>query len=105
MPPERRSSPRVKVNLPARWQGALTQQVATITSISMNGCFVLSGGQVELRELIRLEIRLSDGVQISPWGVIVEQATEIGFAVKFSSLEDEDRRQLKEFMTAALAKS
>jgi len=81
------------------------QQMATVTSISMNGCFVLSGGHVELRELIRLEISLSDDVQIFPWGVIVEQATEIGFAVKFSSLDGEDGKRLKEFMKAALAKS
>ena len=81
------------------------QQVATITSISMNGCFVLSGGRVELRELIRLEISLAENVQIFPWGVIVEQATEIGFAVKFSSLDAEDSKRLKEFMNTALTKS
>jgi hypothetical protein len=102
---ERRKSPRVKVNLPARWEGALTHQLATITSISMNGCFVLSGGQVELRELIRMEIYLSDDVQIFPWAVVVEQATEIGFAVKFSSLDADDNKRLKDFMNAALATS
>ena len=56
---ERRSAPRIKVNLPVRWEGVLTQQIATITSLSETGCFVLSGGKVEPKELIRLEISIT----------------------------------------------
>ena len=78
---------------------------ATVTSISMNGCFVLSGGIVELRELIRLTIALSDDVHIFPWAVVVEQAPEIGFAVKFSPMDEPDKEHLKQFMDIALGET
>jgi PilZ domain len=105
MSPERRRSPRVKVKLTARWQSALMRREASITSLSVRGCFVLSGGQVETREMVRLEITFPDGSQIFPWAVVVEQATEIGFAVQFSSMEDEDSERLKQFVEEELQKS
>ncbi|HXM34638.1 MAG TPA: PilZ domain-containing protein, partial [Pyrinomonadaceae bacterium] len=56
-----RQAPRIKVNLPARWEGVLEQREATVTSLSINGCFLLSGGEVRPRELLRIEIDLPDG--------------------------------------------
>ena len=47
---ERRRAPRLNVNLPVRWEGVLMQQSATVTSLSESGCFILSGGKVELRK-------------------------------------------------------
>ncbi len=95
---ERRRAPRAKVNLPARWEGVLAPQEANVTNLSKNGCFVLSGGKVELKELIRLEITFSDDAQIYPWAEVVEEASEIGFAVRFTSMSDEDRSTLDQFL-------
>ena len=76
---ERRSAPRVKVNLPARWQGAVSQNnAAAITDVSRSGCFVLTGGDVEVKELIWLEIDLPDSHTLGIWAEVVEEATEIG---------------------------
>ena len=57
---DRRSAPRVRVKLPARWEGVLSRENATVTDLSRSGCFVLTGGKVEVKELVWLEIQLTD---------------------------------------------
>ena len=100
---ERRRAPRVRVNLPARWEGALHQENATITDLSTSGCFVLSGGAVEVKELIWLEIQLPAGL-IQYWAEVVEAAYEIGFAVRFNSASsDNDEARLASYVDSVLA--
>ena len=98
MEKDRRQAPRVRVNLPASWQGVLTSQKATVTDISRNGCFVLSGGKVEVKELISLEIELPHRRPVHFWAEVVDEASEIGFAVKFNSSTDEDRARLEGYI-------
>jgi hypothetical protein len=95
---ERRRAHRVKVNLQARWEGDLGQQQANVTSLSKTGCFMLSGGQVRLRELIRVEVSLGEEEAIFMWGAVVEVAEEIGFALHFTSTEERDQARLEEFL-------
>lgn len=95
MEKERRAAPRVRVNLQASWQGVLTRQKATVTDLSRNGCFVLSGGKVEVKELISLQIELPHRRSVHFWAEVVDEASEIGFAVKFNSSDDEDRARLE----------
>ncbi len=102
---ERRRAPRANVNLAARWEGASSIQEARITSLSENGCFVLSGGTVETRELIRLEITFPDETEIYPWAEVIEQANEIGFAVRFNSMDDDELERLRAFVKQAVASS
>ena len=102
MAKERRRAPRVKVNLRARWEGDLGQQEADVTSLSKLGCFVLSGGTVALKELIRLEIIFPEDASIYMWGEVVEVADEIGFALQFTSLEKADQKQLARFLKLSL---
>jgi hypothetical protein len=100
---ERRKAPRVRVNLPASWEGAIHQEAATITDLSVTGCFVLSGGTVQVKELIWVEIQLPDGAPIQFWGEVVDAAYEIGFAMKFNSSSDEDETRLKKFIDSIFA--
>lgn len=102
---DRRQAPRVKVNLPARWEGVLAQREATVTNLSVNGCFVLTGGNVEQKELVRLEINLPDGEPIYVWSEVVDPAEEIGFAVRFTSTSDEEHARLEEYINEVLSKS
>lgn len=99
---ERRSAPRIKVNLPVRWEGVLTQQLATITSLSESGCFVLTGGKVEPKELIRLEIELPNQEAVYFWSEVVDEAYEIGFSARFTSSEDDDRARLSAYVRSQL---
>ena len=101
---ERRQTPRLKVNLPARWEGVLTQQSATVTNLSETGCFVLSGGKVEPRELIRLEINLPDSGPVYFWSEVVDEAYEIGFGVKFTMGDEDDSKRLSTFIERELTR-
>ena len=105
MADERRKSPRVNVNLPVRWEGVLTQKSATVSSLSNNGCFILTGGKVEPKELIRLEIQLPEGEPIYFWSEVVDEAYDIGFAAHFTMASDEDKERLSSFMSEELARS
>lgn len=98
MQSERRSAPRARVNLPARWEGVLSRENATVTDISRNGCFVLSGGKVEIKELVWLEIQLPDTDAVHFWAEVVNQASEIGFALRFNSGSSEDEEMLAKFL-------
>ena len=95
---DRRSAPRVRVNLPARWEGVLSRETATVTDISRNGCFVLTGGKVEVKELVSLEIHLTETQTVNFWAEVVDAASEIGFALKFNSSSPDDEAILASFL-------
>jgi hypothetical protein len=95
---DRRAAPRVRVNLPARWEGVLSRETATVTDISRNGCFVLTAGKVEVKELVWLEIQLTDTQAVNFWAEVVDTASEIGFALKFNSSTPEDESMLESFL-------
>jgi hypothetical protein len=86
------------VNLPARWEGVLSREDATITDLSRSGCFVLTGGKVENKELISLEIQLTDMQTVNFWAEVVDEASDIGFALKFNSSSPEDETTLANFL-------
>jgi c-di-GMP-binding flagellar brake protein YcgR len=98
MEKDRRSAPRVRVKLPARWEGVLSREKATVTDLSRGGCFVLTGGKVEVKELVWLEIHLTDQQTINFWAEVVEEASEIGFALRFNSSSPEDEAALADFL-------
>ena len=95
---DRRSAPRVRVNLPARWEGVVSRETATVTDISRNGCFVLTGGKVEVKELVSLEIQLTETQKVQFWAEVVDAASDIGFALKFNSSSPEDEATLATFL-------
>ena len=92
-----RSAPRVRVKLPARWEGVLSRENATVTDLSRNGCFVLTGGKVEVKELVWLEIQLTDQQTVNFWAEVVDEASEIGFALKFNSSSPKTKRRWRSF--------
>lgn len=100
---DRRQAPRICVDIPVIWEGAFERCEASITSLSLNGCFVLSGGRVNPKELVRLEINLPNEKPVHVWGEVVDHAYEIGFAAKFTSpSDDEDQVRLLQFITNGL---
>ncbi len=95
---ERRKAPRARVKLAARWEGAMSRDDATVTDLSRTGCFVLTGGTVEVKELIRLEIQLTESQAVNFWAEVVDHASDIGFALKFNSSSPEDEAALAKFL-------
>jgi|SRR6185503_1638148 len=100
MEKERRSAPRARVKLAARWEGVVSRENATVTDLSRSGCFVLSGGKVDVKELVWLEIQLTDKQAVNFWAEVVDQASEIGFALKFNSSTPEDEAALAKYLEA-----
>jgi PilZ domain-containing protein len=100
MEKERRSAPRARVKLAARWEGVVSRENATVTDLSRSGCFVLSGGKVDVKELVWLEIQLTDQQAVNFWAEVVDQASEIGFALKFNSSSPEDEAALGKYLEA-----
>lgn len=98
MATERRSAPRARVKLAARWEGVLSRENATVTDLSRNGCFVLTGGKVDVKELVWLEIHLTDQQTVNFWAEVVDAASEIGFALKFNSSSPEDEAALAKYL-------
>lgn len=79
------------------------QEVAEITDLSENGCFVLSGGTVEVKELIWIQIELPNRELIQLWGEVVDAAYDIGFALKFNSATGGGEARLREFIETVFA--
>ena len=98
MEKDRRSAPRVRVNLPARWEGVTSRENATVTDLSRNGCFVLTGGKVEVKELVSLKIHLTPQQSVHFWAEVVNESSEIGFALKFNSSSPDDEAALASFL-------
>ena len=95
---ERRKAPRARVKLAARWEGAMSRDDATVTDLSRTGCFVLTGGTVEVKELVWLEIQLTETQAVNFWAEVVDHASDIGFALKFNSSSPEDEATLAKFL-------
>lgn len=98
MEKDRRSAPRARVKLQARWEGVLSRENGTVTDLSRSGCFVLTGGNVEVKELVWIEIQLTDRQRVNFWAEVVNESSEIGFALKFNSSSPEDEAALAEFL-------
>ena len=95
---ERRKAPRARVKLAARWEGAMSRDDATVTDLSRTGCFVLTGGKVDVKELVWIEIQLTESQAVNFWAEVVDQASDIGFALKFNSSSPEDEATLAKFL-------
>ena len=76
----------------------MSRDDATVTDLSRSGCFVLTGGNVEVKELIWLEIQLTDSQAVHYWAEVVDAASDIGFALKFNSSCPEDEATLAKFL-------
>jgi len=95
---ERRQTERVKVALDARWEGVLAQCSGTVVDLSITGCFILTPDQVQPKELIRIEIALPSSGQLYLWGEVVYQVSEMGFALRFTGMEDTEQAMLELLM-------
>jgi hypothetical protein len=100
---DRRRAKRIRVNFPAHWEGLMTQNEASICDISTTGCMVLSGGDVTEGELIRLEIQFPNGEWALQWGEVAYPVPEIGFALHFTELSDQQKDRLQKLIDSVAA--
>jgi hypothetical protein len=94
---ERREAERLRVDLNARWEALRGEGRGAVCDLSSLGCFVLTRSEVDRGELIRLEINFPQNV-LPLWGQVVYAPAEIGFAVRFVFVGEDDRRLLEELI-------
>jgi hypothetical protein len=84
--PERRESPRYKVNLRARWGGGeWAGREGTVANLSADGCFVMTEDVVAEGELVQVEVEVPGGNTLPLWGTVIHYLGGKGFAIKFSA--------------------
>jgi hypothetical protein len=94
----RRNSERVWTNFAVRWQGPLASGDATVSDISVSGCFILTGGEVSPGELVSLEIDIPQALRLRLWGKVVYRIADIGFALRFKGLTITELTLLRRLM-------
>lgn len=80
---ERRGTPRYSVKIDVEWETEKVRKRGTISDLSTEGCFVLSSGDVDDGENVKIFLPLSDGMKVQFWGEVVNHIFELGFAVRF----------------------
>ena len=98
---ERRAAERVRLNLKTLWETLVTQCRGTVCDISSTGCFVLSGGELDPGELIRLEIHFPEDIA-SLWGEVVYGIAEMGFAIRFKFAGESESRALDKLIESSI---
>ena len=61
---------------------------------------MLTGGRVEAKELVRLELIVDDQI-VTVWGYVVYQVLDMGFAVRFVLQIEDDRRAIEHLIEHA----
>jgi hypothetical protein len=88
---ERRASSRFAVEVDVEWQGAGNRMPGSISDVSLDGCYVLSAGEVADGESIRLFVPLADGMKVELSGHVANHVYDIGFGLKFDQLSAAQR--------------
>ncbi len=83
---DRRTSERYKVTIDIDWESESGRQPGTLSDISVNGCFVLSNGNVNDGETIKLFFPIGEDMLYDVSGVVENHVPDIGFALKFNNL-------------------
>jgi len=91
---ERRSAERVHVNLPARWEGLMAEGRGSICDLSPTGCFVLTGGEINSGQLVRLEVHFRNEIKFV-WGHVVYAVPEMGFALRLVFANNNEKHALQ----------
>ena len=83
---DRRGTNRYQININVEWEIDANRRPGTLSDVSLDGCFVLSSGEVEDGDTVRIFIPLADGMKVQFGGRIANHVFEIGFGVKFDQL-------------------
>jgi len=91
---ERRGTNRYPVEVDIEWVGSGERQHGTMSDVSLDGCFVLSSGDVSDGEYIKIFIPLADGMKVEFTGRVANHVFDIGFGLKFDQLTASQREFL-----------
>jgi PilZ domain-containing protein len=94
---DRRQHERFALEQNVSGDGSSGHWEGTMSDISSTGCFILSSGDLEDGDRVRIDIPLIAGGTVSLWGDVVNHVYEIGFGVSFVGLTDAQRSYLERY--------
>jgi len=74
------------VDVEVEWVGSMGRLPGSMSDVSLDGCFVLSSGDVNDGETVKIFVPLADGMKVEFGGRVANHVFEIGFAIKFDQL-------------------
>ena len=95
---DRRDNERYKIHIEIEWENSSGRNPGTISDISESGFFVLSSGEVEDGESVKIFFPLADGRKFPFEGKVVNHIFEIGFAMQFIELSDAQKNFLQKLI-------
>lgn len=95
---DRRQNSRYKVKVEIEWEGLVGRKPGTISDICEKGCFVLSSGEVEDGDHVKIFFPLSGGMKVEFRGEVANHFLQIGFAVRFIDLSEAQIDFLEKFV-------
>jgi hypothetical protein len=98
---ERRASNRFPIEVDVQWQGSGERMPGSVSDVSLDGCFVLSSGDVTDGETVKLFVPLADGMKVEFSGRVANHVLEIGFGLKFDQLSAAQRDVLSRLVREA----
>lgn len=88
---ERRAMNRYHVEVDVEWQTSAGRSPGTLSDVSLDGCFVLSSGDVLDGEDVKIFIPLADGMKVEFTGKVTNHVVEIGFGARFDKISAAQR--------------
>ena len=67
------------------------RQPGTLSVVSLDGCFVLSDGDVVDGDPVKIFIPLADGMKVEFTGRVINHVVEIGFGARFDKISAAQR--------------
>ncbi len=95
---DRRNRQRFKVKIDIEWEGLVGRKPGTISDISETGCFVMSSGEVQDGENVKIFFPLSGGLKVQFAGAVTNHFLQIGFAIQFINLSEAQIDFLEKFV-------
>lgn len=94
---ERRKDERYNVALDIEWSAERKLTLGRLNDVSSAGCFVLTGGNYAVGEIVCIHFPMSDGTKSEFYGEIINCEPEIGFGLRFVNLGEPQRQFLRHF--------
>jgi hypothetical protein len=98
---DRRSKPRLSIDLGAEWESAAGKRTARITNLSEGGCFLDSVGDVRRGEIVGFRVLLPDDDWLYLEGEVRHHTAGEGFGVQFVDLNEEQVGKLIDLIRRA----
>lgn len=91
---DRRGTNRYPIDIAVEWETDGVRKSGSMSDVSLDGCFVLSSGEVDDGAAVRVFIPLDGGMKVQFSGKVANHVFEIGFGVKFEPLSVAQRELL-----------